>query len=84
MQAHTNYVRTENSQSEIFETEEGVRQCAVLSSTLFNLILDDGLEKMKRLVKKLPVSYRNMDLKQYVSALLPMNNSNIWNEALQS
>lgn len=57
-----NYVRTGNSQSDIFETKDGLRQGGVLSPTLFNVIMDDVLKEVKGKVNKLPVGYRNMEI----------------------
>lgn len=56
-----NYVRTNNTQSEEFRTNEGLRQGGVLSPTLFNIILDDITKEVKDKVKKLLIGYWNME-----------------------
>lgn len=53
-------VRTDNMQSAIFPTNEGLRQGGVLSPDLFNLAIDDVIKEVNTKISKLHVGYRNL------------------------
>lgn len=57
-----NYVRTRNMTSEIFTTNEGVRQGGTLSPLLFITALDEVIKKSVPEMKKLCVGYKNMQI----------------------
>lgn len=56
-----NQVRTLNVQSSCFKTTKGVRQRSILSSFLFVIVINKVIWEVDGHVKKLTVSYRNLE-----------------------
>ena len=56
----TNYVRTHNSRSTTFSTNDGLRQGGVLSPTLFIILMDDVVKKCNEKTKKLHIGYNKL------------------------
>ena len=57
---NSNYVRTDNMQSEAFTVNSGLRQGGVLSPTLFNLVLDEAIKQTREATSKMYIGHRHM------------------------